>query len=182
MRRIGLVAVLLALVATPAWAGSDPAAADATRVKGKVVFPVTDARTACSFQPQGTKLKEHCVPAFGSFAGIPGAAGASVGWTWLLQTENGKSTGKGTETGILKLNFGGRTLELALTGRVKPFGTQPAGGGRTKTTGTCKVKKKTGFARTVAGTVGPTCTYTFDATYKGTVYTKLVFTIDVQVV
>jgi len=182
MRRVGVVAVLLVLATTSAWARTDPQASGATQVKGKVVFPVTDARTACSFQPQGTKLKEHCVPAFGMFTGVPGRAGASVGWTWLLQTENGKSTGKGTETGILKLNFGGRTLELGLTGKVKPFGTQPAGGGRTKTTGTCKVKKKTGFARTVAGTVGPTCTYTFDATYKGTVYTKLVFFINVQTV
>ena len=143
----GLVAVSLA--AAPASARID--AASVMKLAGKATFPATDGSAACSFKPVANVVEEVCVPGFGVFTGKPARAGASVRWVWKLEMVDGAATGNGTETAVLKLNFGGgKTLDLALTGTIKPAGPQTQAGGTTVSTGTWKVKKARGFSRTLA--------------------------------
>ena len=90
------------------------------------------------------------MPPFGVFTGKPGRAGASVGWTWLLEVVNGAQTGNGTEQLTLKLNFGGtKTVTLDCKGKLKPSGPQTSAGGTIVGAGNCVVRKSTGFARTL---------------------------------
>jgi hypothetical protein len=153
VRRLGVVVGAAGLVAVSLAAASASARTDAASVvklAGKATFPATDGSTSCSFKPVGNVVEEVCVPGFGVFTGKPARAGASVRWVWKLEIVDGVTTGNGTETAVLKLNFGGgKTVDLALTGTIKPAGPQSQAGGTTVSTGTWKVKKARGFSRTL---------------------------------
>ena len=151
-----LFAGLIALGASSAAARVD--ASTSTQIKGTAVFPLTEGSTNCTFAQEGGKVREHCVPPFGVFTGTPGRAGASLGWTWLLEVVNGAQTGYGTEQLTLKLNFGsGKTVTLDCKGKLKPKGPQTAAGGTIVGAGTCVVRKSTGFARTLGAALGGKC-------------------------
>ena len=152
MRRLapllGLLAIALAVLASGASARPDASAA--TRIKGAAKFPRTEGNANCSFAPEAAGVREKCVPPFGVFTGTPGRAGASAGWSWLLEVVNGAQTGNGTEQLTLKLNFGGgKTVTLDCKGKLKPSGPQAPEGGTIAGAGNCVVRKSTGFARTL---------------------------------
>jgi hypothetical protein len=150
-RFVALGALVVGLLAVGApTAGARPDASLATLIKGTATFPLTEGSTNCTFAQEASKVREHCVPPFGVFTGTPGRAGASVGWTWLLEVVNGAQTGNGTEQLTLKLNFGGgKTVTLDCKGKLRPSGPQTAAGGTIVGTGNCVVRKAAGFARTL---------------------------------
>lgn len=160
MRRlVAIVACLGALLALGvSTVAARPDASAGVWIKGTAKFPLTVGSTNCSFAQQGDKVREHCVPPFGVFTGVPGRAGASVGWTWLLEVVNGAQTGNGTEQLILKLNFGGgKTVVLNCKGKLKPSGPQTAEAGTIVGAGSCVVGRSTGFARTLVGAAPGKC-------------------------
>ena len=129
----------------------------------------------CSFAQQGDRVREHCVPPFGVFTGVPGRAGASVGWTWMLEVVNGAQTGFGTETLILKLNFGGgKTVSLNCKGKLKPNGPQTAEAGTIVSTGFCVVSKSTVFARTLGAALKGKCGTPKHCPYVGNTSARVV--------
>jgi hypothetical protein len=183
-RLVSTVVVALALGAAlgASPAGARPDESAAVKLKGTATFPATDGSQKCAFDQVGDKVRERCVPDFGVFTGTPGRAGASVGWTWLLDVANGAPTGTGTEQLTLKLNFGGgKQVSLVCKGKLKPVGTRTAEQETTVGTGFCTVKSSTGFARTVAAALKgkcktPTgrknCRYTSNFERQGNTYTK----------
>ena len=148
-----------------------------TEVEGKATFPVTPSGRRCIHRPAVDVLRESCTPDFGTYAGTPGDAGASIGWARRYEVVNGGTTGKGIEKGILKLNFGGgKVLHVAFGGKLRPVGAQTNAKGKIRSTGKCTVKKKTGFGRSLAG-AAPKCTYSLVITRRDATYTSIVFSL-----
>lgn len=153
---VGSFAAVAALASSAAVALPD--ASSATKIKGTAKFPLTEASTSCAFAQEGDKVKERCVPGFGTFAGKPSRASSSLGWTWLLEVVGGAQTGNGTEQLVLKLNFGGgKTATLDCKGTLKPSDPQTPDAATIVGSGNCTVRSATGFARTLAAAAKGKC-------------------------
>jgi hypothetical protein len=141
--RLACAAVVLAAsLALPAAAGYGRSGA--TPLVGLVTLATFDLQQRCGAKPGGTAAKKLLVVSCsqtGAFDGKPARAGVSYAWTWSLEVgTNGKTTGKGPETGKLGLNFGGGDIVyLATKGMQLPVGKSTPAKSQAKTTGTWTV-------------------------------------------
>jgi len=165
MAPAGAVAAAVALVAVGA-AGSAATAA----LTGTVTLKPVDVTKACTFggASAAKSLALGCKQS-GAFAGSGGMARASYDWAWKLAVDaNNATTGYGTESGTLVLDFGKRGLvRLALTGKQAPVGEATATSAREQTKGTWTMASGTGSYQGKRGRG----TYTFTATRSGSATT-----------
>src|SRR5262245_5668291 len=122
----GRVGAALAVVLAALVLGSPSAAVHASKVtvKGVAMFKPFDVTKNCTagLAAGGKSAIVKCTD-LGAYAGMPGAAGAGLGWAWSLNVKNGTTTGYGTERGNLILNFGSYgLLYLSLRGEQAPVG------------------------------------------------------------
>jgi hypothetical protein len=166
--RLAFVALVLAAsLALPGAAGH--ARPGATPLIGIVTLATFDLTQRCGGKPGGTAAKKLLVVSCsqtGAFDGRPARAGVSYVWTWNLEVgANGKTTGKGPETGKLGLNFGGGDIVYLTTkGMQLPVGKSTAAKSQAKTTGTWTVTSGgTGRYKSAHGSG----TYTYSTTLQG---------------
>ena len=136
------------------------------RVQGVVALTAVNIKQRCKFTGSGAKVLIATCAQFGTYAGKPGAAGASYSWRWYLEVgPKGTTTGYAAEKGRLALNFGKLgILRLVMTGRQVPIGAVTTNAAKAKTTGTWKFESGT---KGLAGRTG-SGRYVFETSRTGT--------------
>jgi hypothetical protein len=137
-------------------------------LNGTAALTGFDLLERCGGKAGGTAKKKILVVSCsqtGVFSGKPASGGVSYAWKWDLEVgANGRTTGKGPESGKLGLNFGGGNIVyLATKGMQLPVGKATADKSRAKTTGTWTVTSGgTGRYKNAHGSGK----YTFSTTFE----------------
>lgn len=137
------------------------------RVQGVVALAAVNMQQRCKFSASSAKVLVATCAQSGTYAGKPGAAGASYSWRWYLEVgPKGTTTGYAAERGRLALNFGGKLgiLRLIMTGRQVPVGAVSKNAAKGKTTGSWTFESGT---KGLAGRKG-SGRYVFETSRTGT--------------
>ena len=136
------------------------------RVEGVAALAAVQIKQQCKFTGSGPKVLIATCAQLGTYAGKPGAAGASYSWRWYLEVGlKGTTTGFAVERGRLALNFGKLgVLRLIMVGRQVPVGAVTTSAAKGKTTGTWKFDSGT---KRLAGRTG-SGRYVFETSRTGT--------------
>jgi hypothetical protein len=171
-RSLLVVAAVAAALALP---GAVSSRTVATPLSGTVTLANFDLQQRCGGKQGGTAARKTLIvkcSQTGVFDGKPARAGVSYVWTWTLEVgANGRTSGKGPESGKLGLNFGGGDIVyLATKGMQLPVGKSTPAKSQAKSTGTWTVTSGgTGRYKNAKGSGK----YSFSTTLEGSRFFSL---------
>lgn len=179
MRAKSFIVVAFAIAAAVAAQPVPAKTRSSIPLEGTATLTAVNIKQRCTFSARSAKVLVATCAQFGTYAGKPGAAGASYSWRWYLEVgPKGTTTGYAAERGRLALNFGKLgILRLIMTGHQVPVGAVSKSAAKAKTMGTWKFESGTkglagrkGSGRYVFETsrIGPTTFQIARITLSGT--------------